>query len=162
MFVQCPDASELPSQCAAGYWSAGGAAKCSFCSPGYFCPPGSTTPSQISSIVAAGTYYDPVANGAVVLQCPAGTYGTSAGGTSLEDACFPCPAGYYCLTGATAATYVVCPSGAYCPDGTSSPSQFLCPAGSYFSGTGATSEAECVTCPAVSRCALSPMSGLAS
>ena len=75
-----------------------------------------------------------------IAVAPSGTlYVTDGGGTYVRQlTCVPCPASYYCASGAP----VLCPAGSACPF--SSTSAALCPKGS-FAAAGASS---CTPCPA--------------
>ena len=55
--------------------------------------------------------------------------------------CVPCPASYYCFSGAPA----LCPAGSYCA--LSSVNATPCPAGTWSSATGAASNSTCAPCP---------------
>ena len=59
----------------------------------------------------------------------------------LTNACVPCPASYYCFSGAP----VLCPAGSFCPP--SSINATACPAGTYSAAIGASSNATCTLCP---------------
>ena len=80
------------------------------CPTGHFCPNGTSWP----------------------LGCTAGTYNPNTG----EDACFNCPAGYYCIENSTDYSGSVCPMGHYCPLGTGSMYQYPCDKGYYNGLTG--------------------------
>ena len=151
--LQCPDASQSPATCATGRFSPGGLQYCQPCAPGYLCSPGSTSAAPPADAVPAGTYFDPLENSGALAQCPAGTYGSTAGGTSLVTACSACVAGYYCPAGSTTPSgpqpYVLCPPGSYCPIGTASPTQYLCPAGTFSNATGAYDSSSCADCTEV-------------
>ncbi|CDJ49290.1 Cast multi-domain protein, related [Eimeria brunetti] len=97
------------------------------CEPGYFCPPGSSSPRQVA--------------------CPAQTYNPERGGASAND-CKPCPAGKFCGIGVS--TPENCPKGHYCPVGSSDPRP--CPTGTVRDSTGAKSEQDCDPCPAGHYC----------
>ena len=96
------------------------------CPAGYYCPSGTTQP----------------------VACPAGTYNTATGKSSLSD-CTPCEAGYYCPYESTT-TRTDCPQGSYCLSGSTSPT--LCPVGTYGAATKLISESECTDCPAGKYC----------
>jgi len=91
------------------------------CSPGAYCPAGSTS----------GT-----AN-----LCPAGTYRTLTGGTAVTD-CAQCPTGHYCPP-QNVEPYQ-CPLGYYCPNGIEDP--LPCPIGTFGASLGLRSLAECTPC----------------
>ncbi|XP_068098135.1 neurogenic locus notch homolog protein 1-like [Hyperolius riggenbachi] len=124
------------------------AGDCQSCPPGYFC--------RISGIVWYEDYPCPPGywcpGMSDPLTCPAGTFRTEPGATSVHD-CHHCPAGYYCpdpavtqepnLIGTSCRAGYECPSGsvgesvcrggAYCPPLTGIPP--LCPGG-YFCPEG--------------------------
>ena len=60
--------------------------------------------------------------------------------------CAPCPAAYYCASGAP----VICPAGHFCPFSSLNPT--LCPAGTFNAATGGASNASCAQCPAGAYC----------
>lgn len=86
------------------------------CPVGHYCPLGSTT-------------YTP---------CSVGEFMNHTG----ADACYICPAGYFCVDGSQAE---LCPQGSYCPEGTGSNSQ-QCPEGTFGASPGLTNETECYPC----------------
>jgi hypothetical protein len=59
-----------------------------------------------------------------------------------ELTCVPCPASYFCASGAP----VLCPAGSFCPLSSVSPTP--CPAGTYSAAPGAATSAACRPCPA--------------
>ena len=112
----------------AGYYTIlGSSTNTGYCEPGYYCLAGS-----------AGPYATP---------CPAGTYVTSPGSTSLSS-CLQCPAGYYCELGT--AFPVICPISYYCVAGSSTP--VFCPSGTIGSSVGLTASTSCSSCPSGSFC----------
>ena len=126
---------------------------CLPCTPGYACPPGSTTP----------------------LPCPASTFSTSTSLADLEqcDPCipghscaigtnqpFPCEPGTFAAAGAEkcsvcgAGTFqdasgsggcIRCPLGSFCPQGSTQPQP--CAAGTAGTVVGLISQEECTNCP---------------
>ena len=93
-------AASACTNCSAGYYSAAGASSCTGCPAGKYSAAGAST----CTTCTAG-YYCPGSSNRVA--CPAGTYRTSTGGTSLSS-CATCPAGSYCTGGSNIAS---CPSG---------------------------------------------------
>ncbi len=131
---QEPDGAEGCQECAAGTFSAGGAA-CTACDPGTYaeaagsgacvaCPVGTYADAAGAGACTAcdpGTYAEVEGSGACV-ACPVGTYADAAGG----GACTPCAQGYYA-------------------DTEGNPACFECGEGLSTLGAGSTS-AECVAC----------------
>lgn len=136
--------------CTRGTYSFEGQAACSPCHPGYDCLPESPTPTPLDSICPIGRYCSPPAD---PTPCPAGTFGNKTGGTSVGDACAPCPAGSRCAAGATPGSWSACPIGHFCPEGTTALSSGVpCPAGTYNPATGASVIEDCLLCPNRSYC----------
>jgi hypothetical protein len=97
------------------------------CTAGSYCPLGSSSTINIT-------------------LCPPGSYNPNTGGESA-DACKHCPAGKYCLEGATTPSGD-CPIGSYCLAKTvSDTAGTSCPAGTYNDYAGAKSVTECKICP---------------
>lgn len=107
--------------------------KGNFCDPGYVCPAGSSSKTQV--------------------ECPEGTYSDRR---DLLDPrhCEMCPKGFSCQTHSTTTNsrIVVCPNNRYCPDGTKAAAIPICPAGTYAPFTTAKSEYDCLPCPAGKYC----------
>ena len=102
------------------------------CPKGSFCPRGSPAP----------------------LKCDPGTYSDIQG----APACWSCPAGYFCLSGAVDFTSNPCPAGHFCPAGTEFGTQNACEAGTYNpSEYGESKDDACLPCPAGEYCAASGM-----
>ncbi|OQS02384.1 hypothetical protein THRCLA_21432 [Thraustotheca clavata] len=97
----------------------------------------------------AGGYCNPPTT---FFMCPAGTYGNTTAGESVDQACAPCPAGRVCPSGSTPISMTPCPPGFYCPIGTQVSSAFPCPAGTYNPQPYSVSSAACINCPAGSYC----------
>lgn len=97
------------------------------CSPGYYCPSGSSSPTQVA--------------------CPARTYNPEVGGATIQD-CSMCVAGGYCPKGS--AEPIVCPRGFACPTGVGNPEP--CPPGTYGETTGLRRLEECSPCDGGSYC----------
>jgi len=111
-----------------GYYTLSGASSVVLlCSPGSYCPAGSTGPMQVA--------------------CPERYYLENAGGGRLE-ACALCLSGGYCPEGS--ATPTKCPRGSYCSTGISRPEP--CRPGTYGNGTGLRRNEDCVACDAGSYC----------
>ncbi|CAK8677709.1 unnamed protein product [Clavelina lepadiformis] len=102
----------------------------SSCSPGYYCPVGSSLPNNDSH------------------ACPAGTY-TDEYNITSSDQCDICPVRYACYeaTGGTNRKPVQCAPGYFCPNGTEFTTQHPCPAGSYSNRSNLASWEECWQCP---------------
>lgn len=115
--------------------SSGQSAVEGYCSPGYYCPSGSTS--------------------STATPCDAGSFRRLSGGRSQSD-CAVCPAGYYCGSGTSVPT--ICPAGKYCAESTSTPAS--CPAGTYFPNTGATRESDCYECTPGYYCATSGLTSV--
>ena len=156
----CKEGDTSPQACTAGKYcdSQGLFTPTGNCTSGYYCPQGSTSPNQVQC--PAGNYCPE--GSAMPVECPEGTYRSSAGGVSVDD-CFPCTQGDYCNGTGRIATAGQCDSGYYCPSGQSipNPSQYQCPEGYYCPvGTGdpqncprgqyqpVKGQSTCVTCPA--------------
>lgn len=77
------------------------------CSPGYFCPSGSTSPTAVE---CGGEHnYCPAGSVAASAVVP-GTYSTPADGSALNrTGVADCDPGYYCTGGKR----IMCPSGTY-------------------------------------------------
>lgn len=98
------------------------------CSPGHYCPAGSTSPTQE--------------------KCPEGTYSDSY---EIFDAsqCLICPAGLKCALASTSSNGMMidCPKNQYCPPGTQVSKINYCPPGSYAPYTNSKSLDDCIPCP---------------
>ena len=105
-----------------GYYTTANASAISGqCSPGYYCPAGSTSDKQT--------------------PCEAGFYRQDFGAGEQAD-CALCVAGGYCA-GANEIP-AVCPKGSYCPTGHSAP--VPCPLGTYGNKTALSSVEGCTPC----------------
>ena len=166
----CPEGSGSPMICPAGqYQTAQGKDFCELspagsyttggpgadalgqtfpCPVGYYCPPGTSSPSQY--------------------PCPNGTF-SNLTSLNLESQCWPCTpgsyclnegiseptglchAGYFCVGGAKSATPLDgitgnrCPTGQFCVEGTSVPKS--CPAGTSSESTGNEASESCTPVP---------------
>jgi hypothetical protein len=102
------------------------AAACSgVCPAGFFCSPGSVSPTANPCI--PGTYCP--AGSTAPMPCANGTYNLVAGQSAIS-ACFWCPAGSYCAAGASSLT--VCPVMSFCPANSTLP--LPCPFNTDFTG----------------------------
>jgi hypothetical protein len=72
--AQCADPTKSPSECGPGRYAPSGSAQCILCDNGYFCGAGSVVAAPPAAAVAAGRYYNPVVDGTVVNDCPAGAF----------------------------------------------------------------------------------------
>jgi sugar lactone lactonase YvrE len=83
-----------------------------------------------------------------VLAHPSGTIfvGDTSNHRIRALTCTPCPASYYCSSGAP----LLCPAGSFCPLSSADP--IPCPAGTYATATGASTSATCLACPCLSSC----------
>ena len=123
------------------------------CSPGYYCPEGTTSPTPSEYVCPNGSYCP--GNTSLPITCAAGMF-TDYGQASE---CSLCPSGWYCLGG-----HIVdsCPSGYYCPEGTGNNWQ-PCSIGTYSNSTGLAAVVECQPCPVGHYCnetALTSPSGM--
>ena len=115
----------VTAPCAAGWFCTGGATKAQPDDPdeGGICPPGSECP--IGSISPK--------------LCEKGTYSNVSG----KEACGKCPAGYFCLEGATDPSD--CPVGSYCKAGVGEPTK--CQKGTFNGKTNQQYQRSCSDCP---------------
>lgn len=142
-----------PVLCSSGTWSPGDliATTCYPADAGYFTSNGSSVSNPASALVPVGYYFNPGILPLAVRPCPAGFYGNITGAGSLEEGCFPCPAGEWCLQASNTtygATRGACPRGFYCPMQTQWPTQYPCPNGTYNGNLSSTSIAACLPSPA--------------
>lgn len=148
----CPAASVKPIPCPAGRYGTSKELGTEFCSGeckgGYFCRPGSATPTQHTCGLA--TFYCPA--GAVGrVPVTVGYYTTPEDGPEgARDGQLPCGPGTWCSKGVRApcppgrfgaTSYLTtanctdtCPAGSYCPQASTQP--IPCPAGTYGSERG--------------------------
>ena len=85
----CMMSQVSPDARTAGYYSIGGTTRFSNCASGYRCGGGAVTSTPGESLCPIGSYY----SWATMTSCPAGSYGSTTGGQSQQDACSPCEAG---------------------------------------------------------------------
>ena len=130
------------------------------CQPGYYCPVGSSSPTQI--LCPEGYFCNQKSE--YPSECPAGT-ASNRTGLKATGECPKCPkgfycatrkltkptgectAGYYCPTGSSSDKDSPCPSAMHCPTGSAEPKH--CPNGNY---TGWPLAGSCVTCPSGFYC----------
>ena len=115
--MDCPPGHYNP------FYSQSSIEDCLVCPKGYFCNASAISkfsdwPCPTSQYCLNGTL-DP-------LPCPAGTYRNDYGADSM-DACYECPAGYYCPRETD--VYYSCPEKTYCPPGSTNTT--VCPTGYY-------------------------------
>ena len=165
-----------PVICAIGYYSDEGAADCTQCEKGYYCPVtgisaatklssyqclagmlcvdtdyGLTVYPDLESNACPAGSYCPIAAIAPI-GCPKGTYNPVAGRGSLAD-CLPTIPGYYTDTvGSTGYSSNTCTAGYFCLSMSSTATQYPCPPGTYSGNVAAASPLECVPCPSGSYC----------
>ena len=118
------------------------------------------TPAGAVTTLAGGgaaAFADGFFGTAAAFKLPHGLAVTAAGvivvGDELDQrlrllTCVPCPASFYCASGAP----ILCPAAAFCPF--DSVNATPCPAGTFSAATGAASNATCAPCPAFSFCPL--------
>ena len=148
--------------------------ECDTCPAGYYCP---TNSLQILCPVG---HYCPISS-VVPTACPAGTFRSITGGSSLERDCSPCILGNYCPSNASEP--IPCPAGRFLPftNGTSLASCIASPPGFTTAAGGgmvacapgtfqpANSSAACLPCPSgsydagtlgrISTCPVCPAGG---
>ena len=135
----CPRGATTPVACDAGTYSMDqGAAICSPCVPGFYCP--NKTINYQDNSCPTGHYCPENTREPRQFPCPQGTYNPALNGRN-ESACLSClpgkactvngldapdsncSAGFYCTGGSTTSKPVNsnegsnCPSGFYCPEG---------------------------------------------
>ncbi|PHJ25031.1 gcc2 and gcc3 domain-containing protein, partial [Cystoisospora suis] len=99
--------------------SAAGAASCTPCAAGTFCPWLATPANSSTAIKTCPVGHSCPAGTSTPLQCPAGTLQASQGSSN----CQPCPKNFYCSTkGLTQATGT-CFAGFYCSSGAILPAE---------------------------------------
>eukprot|EP00750_Incisomonas_marina_P016607 INCI19214.1.p1 GENE.INCI19214.1~~INCI19214.1.p1 ORF type:complete len:6126 (+),score=1170.25 INCI19214.1:309-18686(+) len=169
----CPSGNFCPTPdvvtaCPEHYYSDDAALACTLCDPGYLClgtgnmdAQGTTVyPDNAgqSALCPVGYWCNPSDS---QTACPSGMYGVKEGGTSMDDACDPCPAGYMCdyNSGSDTHTMVECTRGHYCPLGTQTATAVPCRSGTYIDSAMDSDgfdfnddEADCVPCPATFFC----------
>uniref|UniRef100_A0A7S3JP84 Chitin-binding type-2 domain-containing protein n=1 Tax=Aureoumbra lagunensis TaxID=44058 RepID=A0A7S3JP84_9STRA len=117
-FGRVEDCLETP----AGYYTIAGSSNITgLCSPGYYCPAGSTT--------------------SMARSCPATTYNPYYGRMEVSE-CALCVSGGYCPEASSQPS--VCPRGYYCITGVSTYAP--CPAGTFGNESGIRREEDCTSC----------------
>ena len=96
------------------------------CSPGYYCPAGSTSATQVA--------------------CAQGSYSDSYE-IFDQSQCLVCPRGFKCGLATTSSTMVSCPKNQYCPEGTRADVTVNCRTGTYAPYTNSKSMEDCIPCP---------------
>jgi hypothetical protein len=99
------------------------------CEPGFFCPPGSTSPRQVPCPPGVHGPAPGNVNSTCLGPCPRGKW---CGGATVEAQ--PCDPGFMCPGGDTAPTGIgPCPAGSVCPQNTrgGGPLALPCPLGAF-------------------------------
>lgn len=162
----CPERSEAPSLCEAGFFGNSTLTKmvsaedCIYCpegkfctlgfiagdcAAGYFCDFGAIKEKDPSKICPAGHYCP--AGTTLPVRCPNGYYFPQEGAERRQD-CRPCLAGEYCIE--NDAEPRQCPAGHYCDAISTEP--IPCRVGFYNVEKGSTSIRECLACPPGYNC----------
>ena len=131
--------------CAAGTFSSYGASSCEQCPSGTSNPSTGASSPTLCALCAKGKYSTFPAQSSCSLLCPAGYFGAKLGGMSFDDACAPCPPGYYSANEGSAQC-LPCPAGYYAP-GNTSVACTACDFDTFLSSTGGTSRENCTLCP---------------
>ncbi|KAM4702881.1 uncharacterized protein WCC33_011421 [Rhinophrynus dorsalis] len=180
----CPEGSSKPTPCESGFYqNKEKQVVCQICEAGYYCDREIEPVGDLTKFICPQGYFCPTGTHyGTQHSCPAGTYGTRPGLTSITE-CITCPTGKYCKglgqdapTGDCSPGYwckegakeehpndglsgVRCPSGHYCTAG------FYClqgtgfdwkpcPPGTYSSETGLESVFGCRVCDGGKYCML--------
>lgn len=146
------------SACSAGSFSGAGSTACSACAAGLF---SATASAHFCSSCPPGSFSE-AASSTACTDCSAGTY-SSTHALSTVDGCQTCPAGSFCVQGASSPALcavgtvgaasglsssgqcTVCPSGEYCDTRNRTAPQ-PCPPGTHRDATGAISREQCLLC----------------
>eukprot|EP01135_Chromosphaera_perkinsii_P005913 Nk52_evm8s371 gene=Nk52_evmTU8s371 len=170
----CPTGTSVPTPCPIGKYSPNvrntQSSDCQLCDPGKYCD--STSLSAVKGNCAIGYYclggatkdkpspdgpsggicpighYCP-AGATAKIPCVAGTYQDQTG----QGTCKQCPAGYFCLQGASSFSSNVCPKGHYCPVGTKFDKEHPCPIKTHNNLVQQTAPSACIDCPGGKFCA---------
>ena len=112
------------------------------CSAGYFCTPGSTSPTPDSGVCTAGQWSG--GGSGTCLMCPIGRFGASSGAQSSECS-GTCAGGRFGWSSGLVTSMCSggCGAGFYCPPGSTSPTAIPCSVGQYSVGNSST----CTMCP---------------
>ncbi|XP_077105722.1 uncharacterized protein LOC143764221 isoform X2 [Ranitomeya variabilis] len=185
----CPAGSAAPEPCASGsYQSLEGREACSPCPTGFYCGSGNHSSGiSMPALCPSGHYCPKGASFITVYPCPAGTYGSKTGASSISD-CETCPAGMYCSSEGLSKPTGYCYAGYYCSQGSINPTPITprvsfdlhypqndicpaghfcpngtrspvpCPPGSFSMAAGLSTLEECQPCPAGYYCALAGLS----
>jgi len=152
----CPAKTSFPSQypCPAGTYSDSisitDSSQCTQCPQSYACSEGTNTLTNVKVPCAPGYFCPAGTSSPTQHPCPAGTYSPATDNYQVAQ-CSTCPPGYYCLSGSSTPTGQ-CQAGYYCPQGSSLATQVPCPDGTYLGTTGAMALASCKACPLGSYC----------
>ncbi|EKX44317.1 hypothetical protein GUITHDRAFT_72301, partial [Guillardia theta CCMP2712] len=109
----CPAGTSFPTQypCPPGTFTESNelasAAECTACPPGFYCLGGE---AKVSGQCPTGYYCPTNTESSFQFPCPAGTYNSQVGITSVEG-CLECPPGNFCLQGSSFA--IPCFAGTY-------------------------------------------------
>ncbi|CBZ54547.1 hypothetical protein NCLIV_049760 [Neospora caninum Liverpool] len=164
-----PAGSVQPLKCLPGtFTDVEAQAECKLCAEGKLC---SGLGSTREEVCPKGSYCPAATTKAV--HCPQGTYGVRAGlsdtwsctpcgsgkycpDTGLQDDGANCAAGFHCSGGSRSIAPLtseqggsICRKGYFCTAGTKQPTE--CPRGTYNPNEGASTEADCLDCPAGSK-----------
>ncbi|CDI84633.1 hypothetical protein, conserved [Eimeria praecox] len=152
----CPSGAEEPQPCPVGTYrnTTGGASEqdCFPCPPGKYCPHEGTSKDLQSCPVGyycsfgAGTLSSSSTSTRSALSASSGTPSISLHESDSEDE-DPCGGVLPCIYAR------LCPVNSYCPEGAWSPKH--CPSGTGHTRRGASSESECLKCPAGVYCGIS-------
>ena len=128
------------SNCTAGFFCSGlGQNSTSgLCYPGYYCPPGSTSPDDPTYKCTVG-HHCPIGS-ADQIPCNNGQYQDK----EYQDTCELCPEGFFCTGVGPVVSPQLCPEGGYCPKNSSSP--ILCQPGTYNNKSGSILPSACLPC----------------
>ncbi|CAH1789583.1 unnamed protein product [Owenia fusiformis] len=162
----CPQGSDIPEPCRNGTYGPGtrltsqadctpcdagsycnetGASSVSGdCDPGYYCPPGQTSPTPFDYPCTAGHFC--LTKSPLPTICPSGTYQNELG----KYDCKTCPEGYFCDNSfgpVTDLSNSSCPTGHYCLSGTTFSTQYPCPPSTFNNLTRKVSADQCMDCP---------------
>ena len=143
----CPRGTSIPISCPNKTVRAepfgASVADCGVCPAGYTCQPGDPVPTPCER-----GKYCPVSS--LPIECPIGTFNPFTQKSKLDE-CLNCPAGYFCnALGITNYNRWPCPAGSYCLVGATNPT--LCPSGTYRAIVGGSNQSSCSVCPGGHYC----------